>query len=118
MGAFKQREYSAASICKPYIFRRVHLLITEIIITTFPKPLIKSAHSVGTFERRFSCSWFKHMRVKVEVIGQSLIFAKSPYPSPHSHFDSYNHAKLLSTLCYNALAAVRLLSGDTFSSRF
>ena len=52
--AFKQREYSAAPICKPYIFRRADLFNTEIIITITPRPLIKSAHSVGTFERQFS----------------------------------------------------------------
>ena len=52
--AFKQREYTAATICKPYIFRRADLFNTEIIITTFPKPLIKSARNVGTYGRQFS----------------------------------------------------------------
>ena len=37
---FKQSDYAAAAICKPYIFHRAKLSNTEIIITTFPKPLI------------------------------------------------------------------------------
>ena len=52
--AFKQREYDTTAIYKPYIFRRADLFNTEIIITITPKPLIKSAQSVGTFERQFS----------------------------------------------------------------
>ena len=43
-------DYAAESICKQYIFHRAVLLNTEIIITTFPKPLIKSARNVGTYE--------------------------------------------------------------------
>ena len=48
--AFKQREYAATTICKAYIFHRADLVNTEIIITTFPKPLIYSAISVRTYE--------------------------------------------------------------------
>ena len=43
-------DYASESICKPYIFHRAVLLNTEIIITTFPKPLIYSAQSIGTYE--------------------------------------------------------------------
>ena len=78
----------------------------------------EAAYIIGSkcrYERRFSLSWFKHMRVKVEVIGQSLIFAKSPCSSSANRFYLLNHAKQLSTLCYNALEMC-LLSGDTFSS--
>ena len=48
--AFNQREYATAAICKPYIFHRSELLNTEINITAFPKPLIKTAQSVVTDE--------------------------------------------------------------------
>ena len=43
-------DYAATTICKAYIFGRCHLLNTEIIITAFPKPLIKTALSVGLME--------------------------------------------------------------------
>ena len=52
--AFNQREYVTAAICKAYIFHRSELLNTEINITTFPKPLIKSALSVGLMEGKSS----------------------------------------------------------------
>ena len=52
------------SICKPYIFNWSDLLNTEIIITTFPKPLIKSAHSVGTFERQFNVDYIRSESVR------------------------------------------------------
>ena len=52
--AFNQREYATAAICKPYIFHWADLLNTEIIITTFPKPLIKSAQTVLTIGRQFN----------------------------------------------------------------
>ena len=57
-------DYAAESICKPYIFRRANLFNTEIIITTFPKPLIKSAHSVGTFERQFNVDYIRSESVR------------------------------------------------------
>ena len=51
--AFKQREYVATPICKPYIFCRADLVNTEIIITILSKPVIKSAQSVRTYGRQF-----------------------------------------------------------------
>ena len=62
--AFKQREYATAAICKQYIFHRAVLLNTEIIITTFPKPLIKSDQTVGTFGRQFSHGYIRSENVR------------------------------------------------------
>ena len=56
--AFNQRGYATAAICKPYIFRRADLFNTEIIITITPRPLIKSALSVGTYGRQFNVAAF------------------------------------------------------------
>ena len=58
-------DYAAESICKPYIFRRADLLNTEIIITTFPKPLIKSAQTVLTIGRQFNLGCIRSEEVKL-----------------------------------------------------
>ena len=84
--AFKQREYVTASICKPHNFRRADLLNTEIIITTFPKPLIKLARNVGTFERRFSRYWFKHICVELEAYVSTVIMGNINLPKPYQSF--------------------------------
>ena len=68
--AFKQREYATASICKPYIFHWSDLLNTEIIITTFPKPLIKSAQTVLTIGRQFNLYFIR---------SEEVISNNSPY---------------------------------------
>ena len=98
--AFKQMEYSAAPICKPYIFGRADLLNTEIIITTFPKPLIKSAHSVGTFERQFNVSCIRSEEDKL---------SNSPY-GLNNHSGGVSNGRLKETsICDNHFAA---LSGN------
>ena len=58
--------YRQDSICKPYIFHRADLVNTEIIITIFPNPLIKSAQSVATYGRQFihCCSLHKFSNTK------------------------------------------------------
>ena len=67
-------------------FHRSELLNTEINITTFPRPIIKSAHSVGTFERRFSRSWFKHGFVKLEAYVSTVIMGNINLPKPSQPF--------------------------------
>ena len=59
---------------------------TEIIITITPRPLIKSAHSVGTFGRRFSRSWFKHRFVKLEAYVSMVIMGNINLPKPSQPF--------------------------------
>ena len=98
--AFNQREYATAAICKPYIFHWSDLLNTEIIITTFPKPLIKSAHSVGTFERQFNIGCIRSEEVKLSNSSYGL----------NNHSGGVSNGRLKETsICDNHFAA---LSGN------
>lgn len=69
-------------ICKPYIFHRADLVNTEIIITIFTNPLIKSVQSVVTYEGRFipCCSLYRSSNTEGRYIKQlcnSPIFNKA-----------------------------------------
>ena len=71
--------YRQDSICKPHIFQRADLVNTEIIITISPNPLIKSAQSIGTFERRFihCCSLHRSSNDLYSFMGRSCATLQS-----------------------------------------
>ncbi len=58
-------DYAAAAICNPYIFHWSDLLNTEIIITSFQKPVIKSTRNVGTYGRQFNVGCIRSEEVKL-----------------------------------------------------
>ena len=87
-------------LCKSHILHRADLLNTEIIITTFPKPLIKSARSVGTFGRQFS-----HGCIRSENVRSN----NSPYRLNDNSGGVSNGRLKETSICDNHFAA---LSGN------